>query len=200
MLMTGLNEHCRRGNSSASLLKRSAGSGALERGVRHFRICHLSCSGDHVPSSCVRKSTKPSFLNACLSSNLHGCPSMGVQLQPRIIRAPQVPLWNSRGPHSSDSLVVNSSREARPMPEPRQVEMIDRESAARPSPDGSRANDAQRLMDAVKKQHLGSYVIKPDEIEISLNLDGSPAVLGSGSFGEVKNLATSLRRKISQHL
>ena len=33
---------------------------------------------------------------------------------------------------------------------------------------------------------LDDYEIKPNEIEIMTNLDGSPATLGRGAFGEVK--------------
>lgn len=51
------------------------------------------------------------------------------------------------------------------------------------------SNDSSKpslgLTDALHILKLDAYEIKPSEIEIMKNLDGSPAVLGKGAFGEV---------------
>ena len=41
------------------------------------------------------------------------------------------------------------------------------------------------LSDALRMMQLDDYEIKPSEIEIMTNLDGSPSTLGRGAFGEV---------------
>ena len=56
-------------------------------------------------------------------------------------------------------------------------------SSALPSTNSSKPSLG--LTDALHILKLDAYEIKPSEIEIMKNLDGSPAVLGKGAFGEV---------------
>ena len=41
------------------------------------------------------------------------------------------------------------------------------------------------LSQVLHMMHMDAYEIKPNEIEIMTNLNGSPAILGRGAFGEV---------------
>ena len=45
------------------------------------------------------------------------------------------------------------------------------------------------LSNALRMMQLDDYEIKPSEIEIMTNLDGSPSTLGRGAFGEVSMFA-----------
>ena len=51
---------------------------------------------------------------------------------------------------------------------------------------GSKQGQPAGLSQVLRAMQLDDYQIKPDEIEIMTNLDGSPATLGRGAFGEVK--------------
>ena len=58
-------------------------------------------------------------------------------------------------------------------------------SSAVTSSDASKPSRALGMTNALHLLQLDDYEIKPSEIEVMLNLDGSPAILGRGAFGEV---------------
>ena len=52
---------------------------------------------------------------------------------------------------------------------------------------GGKQSQAPGLSHVLRMMQLDDYQIKPSEIEIMTNLDGSPATLGRGAFGEVRS-------------
>lgn len=70
---------------------------------------------------------------------------------------------------------------------PRLTSMAFKPSTGGASDNNSRPSQSLGLTDAVHLLKLDAYEIKPSEIEVMTNLDGSPAILGKGAFGEVNN-------------
>lgn len=60
-----------------------------------------------------------------------------------------------------------------------------RSSCFEPSAQAAKCGPCPGLSSAMRMMQLDDYEIKPSELEIMVNLDGSPHVLGRGAFGQV---------------